>query len=352
MFRVSCRASGATHPWVAITPTSRELRGRAGLSQGRVGALLAASPAAAGWGRRRHRLPSASISRTSRRRRCGNTEIRRATATTDTTSTRPAATLTTQSRSGLLPRLASATAALPAVAQPPQLRALAFAIGCFTDQNMRTSAYGACMGLFRGRSLQHRLPTTARERGLCPRRSADELRAAHCAARDLLKADPLRSDRAIAAECGLEHKAIGRLRRELERMGEVPAYRRAGRGLPWRAAPLSANAADPIASRVSDAYRDNEPWPVFEDVRVLMRIEYTSDLPAGSLGYGEMQRWGYERTVVLRVATSFARDVLDDGEGLRRLVSDTAARTFSRLQESGWPIQRPPSHVGPYKIRL
>jgi hypothetical protein len=26
MLRVSCRASGATHPWVAITPTSRDLR--------------------------------------------------------------------------------------------------------------------------------------------------------------------------------------------------------------------------------------------------------------------------------------------------------------------------------------
>ena len=91
-------------------------------------------------------------------------------------------------------------------------------------------------------NLTHGLPLTLAQR--------------KAAARQMLDDTPRRSDRAIAVDCGLDHKTVGKLRETDEAIGEVPQTRTGRDGKVRRMpGPTHAEAREAILA-------NNEPDPV------------------------------------------------------------------------------------------
>lgn len=132
-----------------------------------------------------------------------------------------------------------------------------------------------------------------------------------------LKADPARSNRAIAEAVNVDHKTVGRVRAELESTGEVPQLNRTrgrdGKSRTTTRKPKAVAASTPTAPRGADsgpddgeACRPTKPFPWWPDLR------YEGD---------RVVRLGQElkRLPKLRVSERSAGPVLELARGLRRV---------------------------------
>jgi hypothetical protein len=153
-------------------------------------------------------------------------------------------------------------------------------------------------------------------------------------------ADPRHSDRHVADTCDLDHHAVGRLRRELERDGTVTALRRRGRGKPWLRDPRPGDRAaldDELADDLSGGRLPlNQGF-----VHVTLQVQYIAELPPTPLSRAETAEWSrdwYSDAVVIR---AYARSFLDDGaHGWRNLIEAFATDAHATIAKWGWPLEQ------------